>query len=83
MLEKIFFLTLAVTFTIQFLNVSGLRDKGQLYAPNAFIHSLIGCDFCLAFWLSVVFTAAEVWVSGDWLGLCFPILSTPLIRKLL
>ena len=69
-------------FVILFLGRTGAREYLIIHSPKLF-SELIGCDFCLGFWLSVIVSSIIIALSGDTLFMVIPVLATPYIRTLL
>tara|TARA_R110000782_G_scaffold99741_1_gene185631 strand:+ start:270 stop:521 length:252 start_codon:yes stop_codon:yes gene_type:complete len=83
MLESLFFVSLWSAFIILFIQKIGLRDYAQTFAPKV-LSNLFSCDFCLAFWLSVLisFIFYIFGVIGSE-AFYLPFMAAPLIRILL
>lgn len=70
-------------FIIEVLEKWGWRQKAQLSVGSRFIHDMLGCDFCLGFWISVVISVVSAIVFGNAWYLLMPVFSAPLIRRIL
>lgn len=83
MLESLVLVSLSVAFSILFIQKIGLRDRVETFGPKL-ISQLFSCDFCLAFWFSVL--ASFIFYIFGVVGpeaLYLPFLAAPLIRILL
>lgn len=73
---------LATAFIILFLSKSGLRDKAILYCKVDVFAEMLGCDFCLSFWLGLIISLIMSIIDENLLYLCIPIFSAPISRYL-
>ena len=69
-------------FFILFIGKIGLREKIILYAPEL-LSKLYSCDFCLSFWISVIFAIFVALIHQDPTMLIIPAISTPITRILI
>lgn len=69
-------------FIIILIKKLGIRDIIISRAPKLF-SQLFDCDFCLSFWISVIFVIILVYINKDISMLIIPFLSTPISRFLL
>lgn len=82
MLKNIIIVSLAVTFIILTLTKMGLREE-LMKRSNRIFYQLLGCDFCLGFWMSCFISLFLFVIFEDISFLYIPFLSAPLIRILL
>lgn len=81
---KSIILGLMVAWVIAFATKTGLREWAEVHAPCDLLNELIRCDFCLSWWLSLVFTFVLYLYDGfAWGILAVPFLSTMIARKFL
>lgn len=72
----------ATSFIIQLIGKLGVRDWAIERSPRL-ISELLGCDYCLSFWISAIF-AVSVSLATQWPeALMIPVISTPIARFLL
>lgn len=70
------------TFIIQFISVSGIREYLQIHS-NKFFNKLLDCDFCLSFWVNIFIYSCYVIYTKDYSIWYYPIIATPITKKLL
>ena len=71
----------AAAFVILLLGKTGIRDRIVSAAPRL-VSEMFGCDFCLGFWLSLIFAASAALFFGEPTILLTPIISAPITRFL-
>lgn len=75
-------IALVASWTILFMTKTGAREYIEVHAPRL-VAEMFSCDFCLAWWLGVILSAALAIGIGEWIYLCCPFFSTTLTRRLL
>jgi hypothetical protein len=73
---------LAAAWAVLLLARVGLRDWVVVRAPRL-ISELAACDFCLSWWLCVIFSLVAAFVVGDFRLLLCALTATPITRFLL
>lgn len=69
-------------FIILLLEKLGVREKIELTAPRL-ISELFNCDFCLSFWISLIFAVILAIIFKEIYILFSTIIATPISRFLL
>ena len=69
-------------FFILFMEKTGYRDKMIANSPKL-ISQMYECDFCLSFWISVVFTIGIIISEHNLSYVYVPFISAPITRRLL
>lgn len=82
-LTQIIMISLFTTFSILFIGKIGLRDMIIERSPILLVSKLFGCDFCLSFWASMLFSIVCVCLTNDLAFMVVPFFSAPIIRFLL
>lgn len=59
-LGPLVFITCATAFVVLFLGKIGLRDYLIEHSRISILSKLIACDFCLCFWINLVFSTSFV-----------------------
>ena len=77
-----FLLACAACFIVLFLDRSGIRGKVAETAPK-WLSEMFQCDFCLAFWVSIVVCVILGGIFGSPFVLALSFLAVPIARKLL
>lgn len=54
----------------------------QVHAPNAFFEKLLGCKFCISFWMSVIVSLIGWAIGGMYYMIFVPFCSTVIAREL-
>lgn len=75
-------IALAATFIIQFAEKCGYRDRA-IDNTKGLLQEMLGCDFCLGFWTSLILSIFALVVLGNWWILFASVFATPIIRFLL
>ena len=60
----------------------GWLEWAQVHAPNAFFEKLLGCKFCVSFWMSVIASLIGWAVGGMWWMIFVPFCSSVIAREL-
>ena len=81
-LEAILLVALITAFSVLLLDKTGLRAKVVIYGSRL-LSELFSCDFCLCFWIGLVFSFIIFLHSRELTDFLIPIFSTPLSRKLI
>ena len=69
-------------FFILFMEKTGYRDRMIANSPKL-ISQMYECDFCLSFWISVVFTICIIISEHNLSYVYIPFISAPITRRLL
>lgn len=83
---QIIIAALTTAFIILFANKSEIRIKLRDWCDIkklSLIAKMLDCDFCLSFWMNLLFAIVCTFISCDASWLFIPIFSTPLTRFLL
>ena len=82
MIENVILLALCAAFLILLATKTGLRSKGQIYAPKI-ISDMLNCDFCFSFWvcfvLSIIF---YIFAERNFAVLTYSVFACPITRLL-
>lgn len=70
------------TFMLLLLRKIGFVERMQVHG-NWFVSQMSRCDFCLSFWLNLVFSIILVLVTNELTYIFTPFFSTPLSRHVL
>jgi hypothetical protein len=82
-LANIICLSLLAAFMILLITKLGIREWVQTFGSKLFA-KLFSCDFCLSFWVSVILSVIfYTFVNRDLECIIYPLLATPIIRRLI
>lgn len=82
MVTLILLISLISAFSILFLKKIGAVEYGQVHGTKL-IAKMLHCDFCLSFWVNVVFTIiCIIFVGLNREIILLPIFATPITRIL-
>ena len=83
MVTDVALVALLAAFVILLLDKTGIREKGQIYAPKP-VSDMLNCDFCISFWTCVLISLVLfIFVDTDYKFLSYPLFACPLTRKML
>ena len=75
------FVACIVAFTLLLMNKLGIIEYLQVHGDEI-ISKMAHCNFCMSFWLSVLYMMVIVAFTDDVEMMVIPIISTPIARML-